>query len=111
MVDENTYALIEDVLDEALNNKLQEVMAKILRLIENIETDIRQGSPVANPIARVAHPIDMEFFNANDYFKDKAARVEKEHAKEFELMSQKLEKLQASLRKLVGNLRLMILRT
>lgn len=61
MVDENTYALIEDVLDEALNNNLQEVMDKILRLIENIETDIWQSSPVANPIARVAHPIDMEF--------------------------------------------------
>lgn len=45
-----------------------------------------------------------DLFNADEYFKDKAARLTKEHAKSFELMSQKFEKLQASFKKQAGEL-------
>lgn len=48
---------------------------------------------MANLIARVACTMDVGFFDADDYYQDKVARVEKEHAKEIILMRQKFEKL------------------
>lgn len=46
-----------------------------------------------NPTITVANLTEADFFDTDEYFKDKAAIAEKEHAKSFELMSQKFKKL------------------
>lgn len=75
----------------------------------------QQGSTGINPIVRVANCTEVDFFYVDEYIKNKAARTEKEHAKSFELMSQKFKKLQATLKKQAGelgfnNMRILILR-
>lgn len=68
-------------------------MAKILRAIKNqlmkgkTKTSTQHGPTWANPTAMAANLVDANFFYADDYFKDKAARTKKEHAKGFKVMS------------------------
>lgn len=52
----------------------------------------------------------MDFFNDDEYFRDKSARAERKHANSFKMMSKKFKKLQASFKKQVGELGFMILR-
>lgn len=42
---------------------------------------------------------DTKFFNVDDYYKDKEARTEKKHAKDFEITNKKFGKLHVTLKK------------
>lgn len=106
MADDNTHALIKEVLNETLNRKLEKMIARILRAIEkqpmkyNFKTSTQLGPAEANPTTKAVNPMHADFFDV----KNKVARVEKEHAKGFELMNEKFEKLKASLKKQDGEL-------
>lgn len=59
----------------------------------------QQGSTEATTIIKAINLGDVQFSDATENYKDKIIRAEKEYTRKFQLMNQKVGKLQASIKK------------